>query len=280
MKIALIGYGRMGHEIERQAIQRGHEIVARIDIDNRADLHSDAFRSADVAIEFTAPTAAFDNCLEALEEKVPVVSGSTGWLERLPELAEYCRLHPGSAMLQSTNFSIGMNIFMRLNRELARLTRPFTGYTPRLEETHHIHKLDHPSGTAITLAEGLISERPDLKSWTLTDLTEPSGGGESQSESRKESQAESRKESQSESRKTKHLADAGADSLPIASIRRGEVPGIHTIEWDSEADSITITHSAHSRSGFALGAVMAAEWLPANPGFRTMAEFMDFLFKN
>lgn len=265
MKIALIGYGRMGHEIERQAIQRGHEIVARIDIDNRADLHSDAFRSADVAIEFTAPTAAFDNCLEALEEKVPVVSGSTGWLERLPELAEYCRLHPGSAMLQSTNFSIGMNIFMRLNRELARLTRPFTGYTPRLEETHHIHKLDHPSGTAITLAEGLISERPDLKSWTLTDLTEPSGGGG---------------ESQAESRKTKHLADAGADSLPIASIRRGEVPGIHTIEWDSEADSITITHSAHSRSGFALGAVMAAEWLPANPGFRTMAEFMDFLFKN
>ena len=255
MRIALIGYGRMGHEIERQALARGHEIVARIDIDNASDLHSEAFRSADAAIEFTNPAAAFGNCLAALQEHVPVVSGSTGWLDRLPELRQYCAEHPGAALLQSTNFSIGMNIFMRLNRELARLTRPFTGYTPSMEETHHIHKLDHPSGTAITLAEDLLQERPELKSWTLTDLTEPSG-------------------------RKRHLADAASDALPIASVRRGEVPGIHTIEWDSEADSITITHSAHSRAGFALGAVMAAEWLPANPGFRTMAEFMDYLFNN
>lgn len=245
----------MGHEIERQALLRGHEIVARIDVDNRDELHGEAFRSADVAIEFTAPAAAFDNCREALGEHVPVVSGSTGWLDRLPELRAYCDAHSGAALLQSTNFSIGMNIFMRLNRELARLTRPFTGYVPSLEETHHVHKLDHPSGTAITLAEGLLAERPELKAWTLTDLTEPSG-------------------------ERKHLADAPADALPVASIRRGEVPGIHSIEWDSEADSIIITHSAHSRAGFALGAVMAAEWLPANPGFRTMAEFMDYLFNN
>lgn len=255
MKIALIGYGRMGHEIERQALLRGHEIVAHIDIDNRAEMHTDRFRSADCAIEFTAPGAAFDNCLTALEQKVPVVSGSTGWLDRLGELKDYCASNPGAALLQSTNFSIGMNIFMRLNRELARLTRPFTGYRPRLEETHHIHKLDHPSGTAITLAEDLIEERGDLTGWRLTELTEPSG-------------------------EQKHLADADAATLSIASIRRGEVPGIHSIEWDSEADAITITHSAHSRAGFALGAVMAAEWLPRNPGFRTMREFMDFLFAN
>lgn len=244
----------MGREIERQALNRGHEIVIRIDVDNHQEIHSDAFRSADVAIEFTSPQSAFDNCMEALREKVPVVSGSTGWLERLPELEEFCSLHPGAALLQSTNFSIGMNIFMRLNRQLARLTHPFTGYHPSMAETHHIHKLDHPSGTAITLAENLIEECDTLHSWTLTDLVEPSG-------------------------EKRHLADAPDDSLPIASIREGEVPGIHTIEWDSEADSITITHSAHSRAGFALGAVMAAEWLPENPGFRTMQEFMDFLFK-
>lgn len=253
MKIALIGYGRMGHEIERQAVARGHEIVARIDIDNAEELHNEAFRSADVAIEFTSPLAAFDNCLAAMHEHVPVVSGSTGWLERLPELRQYCDEHAEAAFLQSTNFSIGMNIFMRLNRELARLTRPFTGYNPSMTETHHVHKRDHPSGTAITLAEGLVEERPELKGWTLTDLTEPSG-------------------------EKRHLADVQADALPIASVRRGEVPGIHSIEWDSEADSITITHSAHSRAGFALGAVMAAEWLSANPGFHTMTEFMDYLF--
>lgn len=243
----------MGHEIERQATRRGHEIVARIDVDNREDIHSEAFRSADVAIEFTNPQAAFANCMAALEEHVPVVSGSTGWLDRLPEIEKYCSSHPGAAMLQSTNFSIGMNIFMRLNRELARLTRPFTGYTPRMQETHHIHKLDHPSGTAITLAENLIEERGELHNWTLTDLTEANG-------------------------EIKHLHTAAADELPIASVRRGEVPGIHTVEWESDADVIYITHSAKSRAGFALGAVMAAEWLPAHPGFRTMPEFMDFLF--
>lgn len=243
----------MGHEIEKQAIKRGHTIVARIDIDNRGDIHSDAFRSADAAIEFTAPSAAYDNCLDAMRENVPVVSGSTGWLDRLPELEEYCRNHEGAALLQSTNFSIGMNIFMRLNKELARLTAPFTDYRPSMEETHHIHKLDHPSGTAITLAEDLTGERDDLNSWTLTDLTEPSG-------------------------EKKHLADATTDSLPIASVRRGEVPGIHTIEWRSDADVISITHSARSRAGFALGAVMAAEWLPGHRGFRSMNEFMDFLF--
>lgn len=253
MKIALIGYGRMGREIEKQAIGRGHEIVARIDVDNRADFRSDAFRSADAAIEFTAPGAAFDNCMEALRQHVPVVSGSTGWLDRLPEIEAYCREHPGAAMLQSTNFSIGMNIFMRLNRVLARLTRPFTGYAPRLEETHHIHKLDHPSGTAITLAGDLMEERPELKEWRLTSLTNPDGS-------------------------VQHPQKDADDALPIASVRRGEVPGIHTIEWSSDADDIIITHSAHSRAGFALGAVMAAEWLPQNPGFRTMAEFMDFIF--
>lgn len=255
MKIALIGYGRMGHEIERQALRRGHDIVARIDIENHREIHGEAFRSADVAIEFTSPSTAFDCCMEALEEGVPVVSGSTGWLDRLPEIEAYCAGHPGAAMMQSTNFSIGMNIFMRINRALARLTRPFTGYTPRLEETHHIHKLDHPSGTAITLAEGLVAERDDMEGWTLTDLTDPSGHRE-------------------------HIADAAEGALPVAAIRRGEVPGIHTIEWESEADVISITHSAKSRAGFALGAVMAAEWLPRNPGFRRMEEFMDYMLSN
>lgn len=224
----------MGHEIERQALLRGHEIVARIDVDNRDELHGEAFRSADVAIEFTAPAAAFDNCREALGEHVPVVSGSTGWLDRLPELRAYCDAHPGAALLQSTNFSIGMNIFMRLNRELARLTRPFIGYVPSLEETHHVHKLDHPSGTAITLAEGIMANDPAVKGWG-----EPQEG-----------------------------VDLPEGILPIGHERVGEVPGTHIITWTSPVDAITLEHKAFSRDGFALGAVMAAEWVHANPDVR------------
>lgn len=245
----------MGHEIERQALLRGHEITARIDVHNTADIHSDAFRSADVAIEFTNPRAALANCLEALGEHMPVVSGSTGWLDHLPQISRYCLDHPGAAFLHSTNFSIGMNIFMRLNKQLARLTAPFPQYTPALTETHHIHKLDHPSGTAITLADDLVSSRSDLTDWTLTSLTAPDGS-------------------------ISHPGQPAPHTLPIASIRQGEVPGIHSITWNSEADSITITHSAHSRAGFALGAVMAAEWLPENPGFRSMQQFMDHLFSS
>ncbi len=207
MKIALIGYGKMGHIIERVANDRGHEVVCIIDKDNVADIHSPAFRTADVAIEFTTPTTAESNVHAAWEENVPVVSGTTGWLEGLNRL-RYQLTTPNSQLLfWTSNFSIGVNLFFRLNQRLADLMQPYPQYTPAITEIHHIHKLDAPSGTAVTLAQDI------------------------------------------------HFADK------IESIREGEVPGTHTITWDSPVDKITITHEAKSREGFALGAVLAAEFL-------------------
>ena len=251
MKIALIGYGKMGRMIERTALQRGHEIVARIDIDNHSDIFTPAFASADVAIEFTSPASAYANCLDAMRQGVKVVSGSTGWNDRLPELKAICDRGEGTLM-QSSNFSIGMNLFMMLSRTLTRLMVPFAQYSPTLTETHHVHKLDHPSGTAITLAEGIMEEDPRVKGWTETTLTAPDGT-------------------------LTTLAQAAPGFLPVATVRRGEVPGIHTVTWDSEADEISITHSAHSRAGFALGAVLAAEWLASRSGWHTMPEMMKSL---
>ncbi|MDE7403248.1 MAG: 4-hydroxy-tetrahydrodipicolinate reductase [Muribaculaceae bacterium] len=240
MKIALIGYGKMGHMIESVALSRGHEITCRIDRDNTEDFDSDAFRSSDVAIEFTTPATAAENVLKCFSAGVPVVCGSTGWTDRLPEMQELCREGKGS-MIWASNFSVGVNIFMAVNRVLARIMSKFPEYTPSMTEVHHIHKLDHPSGTAITLAEEIIEENTRIAGWQ-----EPDEAG--------------------------HV-DTG--NLPIAHERRGEVPGIHTIRWDSEADMIEITHSANSRQGFALGAVLAAEWLPARPGWHTIAEVLD-----
>ena len=240
MKIALIGHGKMGHIIEEIALSRGHEIVKIIDEDNIHELASEEFRSADVAIEFTRPDQAVDNILKCFAAGVPVVSGTTGWTSSLPEMKQLCAKGDGT-LLWSSNFSIGMNIFMALNRYLTGIMANFPQYQPSLEEVHHIHKLDHPSGTAITLAEDLIALSPSLDGWQEIENDSDIAAG---------------------------------DKLPVKAVREGEVPGIHSITWTSEADEITITHSAHSRAGFALGAVIAAEWLPGRKGYFTMHDVM------
>ena len=251
MKIALIGYGKMGKTIEKIAIERGHEIVSIIDIDNREDFGSEAFRSADVAIEFTAPTVAYDNCKEAMAAGVKVVSGSTGWYQQHePEMKELCEKE-GKTLFWSSNFSLGVAVFSAVNRYLAKIMNRFPNYDVTMEETHHIHKLDAPSGTAITLAEGILANLDRKSQWIMGDLTNPDGS-------------------------ITPGAQAGKGELKIDAIRRDEVPGIHTITYDSAADSITITHDAKNRSGFALGAVIAAEYVNEHNGLLGMSNLFDF----
>ena len=219
MKIALIGYGKMGHLLEKVARSRGHEVVCVIDVDNRADFDSDAFRSADVAIEFTMPAVAYDNVMAAFAQGVKVVSGTTGWYsQHEAELRELCAPVGGNTLFWSSNYSVGVALFRAVNRQLARLMNDYPGYSVRMEETHHIHKLDAPSGTAVTIADDIRAE-------------------------------------------LKRTSD-----VPITSIREGEVPGIHTVCYESEADVITLTHSAKNRTGFALGAVLAAEFTEKQDG--------------
>lgn len=244
MKIALIGYGKMGKEIERIALSRGHEVVCVIDINNQEDFASEAFRSADVAIEFTNPAAAYGNCLRAMQEGVKLVSGSTGWMaEHGEEMRRLCT-EEGKTLFWSSNFSLGVAIFSAVNKYLARIMNEFPTYDVSMTETHHIHKLDAPSGTAITLAEGIL-ENLDRK--TRWELASPD----------------------------KEADDK--DVLRITAIREGEVPGIHSIRYDSEADSITITHDAKNRRGFALGAVLAAEYTAGHTGFLGMSDLFPFL---
>ena len=251
MKIALIGYGKMGRMIEEIALSRGHVIVCRIDVDNKDDFHSDAFRSADVAIEFTAPAVAYGNVQRAFEVGVKVVSGSTGWYAaHEPELRRQCA-EEGRTLFWSSNFSVGVYICGAVNRFLARIMNRFPEYDVRMSEVHHVHKLDHPSGTAITLAEQIIGEVERKAHWTIGSLTAPDGSVVAEHE-------------------------PAPDELAIDSIRRGEVPGIHSITWDSEADSITITHDAHSRRGFALGAVLAADFTATHSGLLTMEQLFSF----
>ncbi len=250
MKIALIGYGKMGHMIEQIALDRGHDVVCRIDIDNQQDFQSEAFRTADVAIEFTAPAVAYGNIQRCFEAGVKVVSGSTGWMSaHAEEVQRQCR-EEGRTLFWSSNFSVGVYIFGAVNRYLARIMNRFADYDARMEEVHHIHKLDHPSGTAITLAEQLISEVDRKDCWVVGSLTQPDGT-------------------------TTIEHTPAANELGIDSIRRGEVPGIHSIRWDSEADCITITHDAHSRRGFALGAVLAAEYTASHSGLLTMDDLFS-----
>ena len=219
MKIALIGYGKMGHIIESIAIERGHEIVCVIDKDNVEDFNSAAFASVDVAIEFTTPQTAEANILRAWAAGVPVVSGTTGWNIEATRL-EAIRQKAG--LMWSSNYSIGVNLLFALNKQLAKFMEAYPNYTPHMTEVHHIHKLDAPSGTAKTLQEAIGEERLPV--------------------------------------------------IDIESIREGEVPGIHTITWDSEVDTITISHSAKSRKGFALGAVIAAEWMKGKTGWHEFSE--------
>lgn len=238
MKLALIGYGKMGHEIEQIAISRGHEIVSIIDVSNLNDFESEAFKSADVAIEFTRPDAALENYRRAFKAGVPVVAGTTGWLDHIDEIKSACE-NDGKTFFYASNFSLGVNIFFALNKYLAKIMDGFKDYDVSMKEIHHIHKLDEPSGTAITLAEGVLENITRKDNWTLS----------------------------------KEHAD---NELYIEAIREGEVPGYHSIIYDSLVDTITITHDAKSRKGFALGAVVAAEFTCGKKGFLTMSDMLKF----
>ncbi|WP_270536275.1 4-hydroxy-tetrahydrodipicolinate reductase [Prevotella denticola] len=251
MKLALIGYGKMGHMIEQIARDRGHEIVSIIDVDNIEDFDSPAFASADVAIEFTNPTAAFGNYQRAFAHNVKVVSGSTGWMQDHKADVEKMCSEGGQTLFWASNFSIGVAIFSAVNRYLAKIMNGFPQYDVEMEEVHHVHKLDAPSGTAITLAEDIIDHLDRKDKW-VKGFQHAADGTESGSNK------------------------VAPDELPIASIRRDEVPGIHSISYDSEADKITITHDAHSRKGFALGAVLAAEYTKDHSGLLTTSDLFRF----
>ena len=232
MKIALLGYGRMGKAIEQIAIERGHAIVALVDKnENQGNLSE-----ADVAINFSVPDAAVANIKAAMEKQIPVVCGTTGWLEHLKEVEDYCTQNK-SAFIYASNFSVGVNLFFKLNKILAKLMHPHKSYTPQMKEIHHINKLDAPSGTAITLAEGVF-DQSKYTDWSIDETK-------------------------------------GSTTLPITVERTGEVPGTHSIEYKSDVDSISIQHEAHSRQGFALGAVIAAEWIQNKKGVFTMNDVLD-----
>lgn len=238
MNIALIGYGKMGHEIEKIALQRGHNIVSIIDMNNLEEFNSPAFKSADVAIEFSTPDSAIQNYRKCFEVGVAVVAGTTGWLEHLDEVKRACA-EQGQTFFYASNYSLGVNIFFALNKYLAKIMNNYPSYEVKMEEVHHIHKLDAPSGTAITLAEDLIKEVDRKERWSL----------------------------EVEEKQT---------DLPIHCIREGEVPGIHEIIYESEADIISIKHDAKSRVGFALGAVLAAEFTNGKKGFLGMGDMLKF----
>ena len=232
MKIALLGYGRMGKAIEQIAIERGHAIVAMVDKnENQGNLSE-----ADVAINFSVPDAAVANIKAAMEKQIPVVCGTTGWLEHLKEVEDYCTQNK-SAFIYASNFSVGVNLFFKLNTILAKLMHPHKSYTPQMKEIHHIHKLDAPSGTAITLAEGVFEESK-YTDWSIDETK-------------------------------------GDTILPITVERTEEVPGTHSIEYKSVVDSISIQHEAHSRQGFALGAVIASEWIQDKKGIFTMNDVLN-----
>jgi 4-hydroxy-tetrahydrodipicolinate reductase len=239
MNILLLGYGKMGKTIEQIAIERGHVIAGKIDVNNRHEMELLADDSVDVAIEFSAPEAAFHNITYCLRRGWPVVSGTTGWLNYRPEIELLCQETNG-AFFYASNYSIGVNLFFRLNKQLARLMNG-QGYVPSMTEIHHIHKLDAPSGTAITLAEGVLDETENLTAWELV----PGSNAD--------------------------------DALQITSERIGEVPGTHVVRYDSEVDAIEIKHTAHSRKGFALGAVVASEWLFGKNGVFGMDDLLSHL---
>ncbi|MBR5717182.1 MAG: 4-hydroxy-tetrahydrodipicolinate reductase [Bacteroidales bacterium] len=262
MKIALIGYGKMGHIIEEIAKGRGHEVVCAIDINNQEDFESEAFRSADVAIEFTTPKTCLANVRKCLNAGVTVVVGSTGWYDELPKVKEEVMKANGS-LFWASNFSIGVNVFVAMQKFVARIMNSYPQYDVTLSETHHIHKLDSPSGTAITIADAITDNLDRKSTW-------------------KETAAIWQHEDQSVD--VARNAEVGTtfkthrdDELEVIAFRRGEVPGIHTVTYDSDVDTITMTHSAKSRRGFALGAVVAAEWMSdGKKGVFTMTDLMRF----
>lgn len=232
MKIALLGYGKMGRVIERIATQRGHDIILKIDKNNtNCDLSV-----ADVAIDFSVPTAAVQNITNAIEQQIPVISGTTGWLENFEHIKHLCETKNG-AFLYASNFSLGVNIFFELNRKLAQLMKTQSQYNVSMEEIHHTQKQDAPSGTAISLAEGIIKES-DLEGWTLGQNSKP-------------------------------------NRIPIEAKRIENIPGTHSVCYNSEVDCIEIQHTAHNRDGFGLGAVIAAEWIIGKKGVFTMKDVLS-----
>ena len=231
MKIALFGYGKMGKTIERIAVERGHSIEAKIDVDS---VHTDLSK-ADVAIDFSVPSEAFNNINLCFSKNIPIVCGTTGWLDKYSDAVENCAIKNG-AFIYASNYSLGVNLFFELNKQLATLMKDFDVYKVSLEETHHVQKLDAPSGTAITLAEGVIAQTTK-ENWSL---------------------------------------DVTVDSkiIPIVSKRIENVPGTHIVSYTSDVDDIAITHTAKNRDGFALGAVIAAEWLKDKKGVFSMKDVL------
>lgn len=241
MKIALLGYGKMGQTIERIALERGHEIVLKKDEFNTYD----GLSNADVAIDFSIPTVAVSNISSCFHTNVPVISGTTGWLEHYDEMAALCKEKNG-AFISSSNFSLGVNLFFELNDYLAKMMAKFDSYRVEMEEIHHTQKLDAPSGTAISLAKGVI-ENSNYTGWTL------------------------------EKPESVHLNESElTKQIPIDAIRTENVPGTHTVSYISEVDTIEIKHTAHNREGFALGAVIAAEWIVGKKGIFTMKDVLNF----
>jgi 4-hydroxy-tetrahydrodipicolinate reductase len=238
MKIALIGYGRMGHMIEEVALQRGHEVVVKIHIDNLQDFNKDNFLKTDVAIEFTGPDSAFDNVKRCIDFDVPVISGSTGWNQHIEEAKEYC-LKKDGAFLHASNFSVGVNIFFRINKLLAKLMALQPGYNVSLKEVHHTLKKDAPSGTAVTLAEQILETIERKEYWV-------------------------------------NRSAENNEELSIISERTDPAPGEHYVTYSSEIDDIEIAHKAHSRHGFALGAVLAAEFIAGKEGVFSMDDVLEF----
>lgn len=237
MKIALIGYGKMGHEIEKVANERNHEIVLIVDKDSSQMLTTEALSRAEVAIEFSTPEAAFANVTACINAHTPVVCGTTGWLNKLDEVKKLLTEKDGS-LFYASNYSLGVNIFFKLNDILSQVLSGNSGYTPSIQEIHHTQKLDAPSGTAITLAE-IVAKNLNLEGWSLLPAIEE-------------------------------------NKIPIEALREGTVPGTHTITYQSEQDELILTHKAKSRRGFALGAVIAAEYTAVNKGFLTMDNLLSF----
>ena len=239
MNILLLGYGKMGKVIEGIAKERNHNIVAAIDQGDVATLDKLDTRQIDAAIEFTQPDAAVQNIRWCIDHQIPVLSGTTGWLDQKPEVDEYCRQNSGS-FFYAANFSIGVNLFFHLNKYLADIMKNFANYRVEASETHHTEKKDAPSGTALHLVNDIIRANPALKNWVLTGQQET----------------------------------IEQQTIPVQAYREANVPGTHTIKYSSEIDEITITHQAYSRKGFALGAVMVAEWIPDKSGVLSMDDYL------
>lgn len=238
MKIAIIGYGKMGKTIERLAVEKGHEIVLKINAENLEEFTKDNLQKADVAIEFSHPESAFDNIIKCIETNLPVVSGTTAWLDRLDEAKSICAKQNG-AFMYASNFSIGVNIFFEVNRYLAKMMNPQPQYEPSLHEVHHTQKLDAPSGTGITLAEGVLENIDRKENWVNRTSGNPA-------------------------------------ELALTSERIDPAPGTHSVTYSSDIDTIEIKHTAHTREGFASGAILAAEWLIGKKGFFTMRDLLGF----